>query len=408
MSPSTTRPWRASTTPAPPLSRPDRIPQVYRLPSNLSIALTDESGRRASGPVALARGLASSPVWEEMDDAILVVRTGPKPLVAIFGYFDTNHQTKLAALNWQLEHVLPRLRYVNYRQSERAAARLAAQLLARFGHKQVKQFRYLALPRGGYFVLGMLAYALDIRRDRLEFPHHVSEPLVVVDDCALTGLRFRHFLKKCPSSQIIFAPLCSHPDLRTAIRAHEPRVIACLSPQDLHDFAPKQLGSAYAAWRERWLTRSPDAYWVGLTDHVCFPWSEPDVGIWNPQTGREEAGWRLVPPELCLKNRRTPRRLPSRLQFQPLGPGPLRAAPHVLFGELRSQVVVANVATQESFALAGVAADMWTSIATLGDAAEVLVSMKQKYDVEEERLAKDLEQFVGNLLERGLLEMGKV
>ncbi len=387
----------------------DREPQVYLLPSNLGhLEFVDEGGRRASGPVALARALASSPAWHDMHDIILVVRQAPRPLMGMLGYFTPEAQSRLAALSWQIEHVVPRLRYVNYRQAEKAASRVAQQLIARFGQDTVSRFRFMALPRGGYFVMGMLAYALNVERERLNFPHPVNDTLVVVDDCALTGIRLRQFLRDCPSREIIFAHLWSHPDLRSTIQKMEPRVLDCVSAQDLHDHAPDQLGEDYAGWRERWLTRSPEAYWVGLTEHVCFPWSEPDVGIWNPVTGQEEPGWRLVPPELCLKNRSAPGIGPDRLQIQPLGPGPLRPAEHVLYGELDDEVLIANVDSRETFALSGVAADMWKGITTLGRPGEVLASIAHRYDVDPSQLRGDLMKFVEDLVEKRLVQVTEV
>jgi hypothetical protein len=385
-------------------------PEIYLLRADRIglLEFTDDAGRRARGPVALARALTSSPPWKEIHDAVLVVRTAPIPLLAILGYFDDEQRARIGALRWQLENILPRLRYVNYRNAEKACARVAAEMMSRFGPDQVGRFRYVGLPRGGFFVLGMLSYMLNVPRERLHFPHPVGEPLVVVDDCAITGVRFREFLKICPSMEITFAHLCSHPELRRAIQAQEPRVSACISAQDLSDFAPNELGPDYGAWRHRWHARSPDAYWVGLTEHVCFPWSEPDVGVWNPVTQREEAGWRLMPPELCLKNRPTAGHAPDRLQVQPLGPGPLRPAAHVVFGRLRDQVILANVRTEETFSLNGVAADMWSAIATAGNVSEARTRVAQNYDVDETRLSTDLDRFVTDLMNRNLLERSKV
>lgn len=385
-------------------------PEIYLLRADLigRLEFTDDDGRRARGPVALGRALTSSPAWHEISDAVLVVRLAPTPLLAVLGYFDDEQRARIGTLRWQMEHVLPRLRYLSYRRAEKACTRIAAQLISRFGDDHVNRFRYVGLPRGGFFVLGMLSYIMDIPRERLQFPHPVSEPLVVVDDCAITGLRFREFLQACPSMEITFVNLCSHPALRSAIEEHEPRVTTCISAQDLRDYAPQQLGDEHEAWRERWLTRSPDAYWVGLTEHVCFPWSEPDVGVWNPVTEREEVGWRLMPPELCLKNRSGLERAGDRLQVQPLGPGPLRAAPEVVFGRLRDQVIIANVETGETFVLTGVAADMWSAITSVGHLSEVRASVLQQYDVEEAELGNDLERFVDELIGRKLLERSTV
>jgi hypothetical protein len=387
----------------------ERRPQFYLLRTDFRrLEFTDDTGRRAGGPIALGRALTSSPAWGELTDAVLVVRTAPTPLAGVLGYLDGDQHIRLGALAWQLKHMVPRLRYVTYRQAERACERLASELIATFGREAAADFRYLALPRGGVPVLGMLSYLLDLKADRLEAPHPVGIPLVVVDDRALTGVRFRTFLRRCPSQEIIFAHLWSHPELREAIQLHEPRVRACLAAEDLLDHAPDELGDGYCAWRERRLRRSPEAYWVGLTEHICFPWSEPDVGIWNPDTGQDEGGWRLVPPELCLKNRPAPGAQPNRLHIQPLGPGPLRPAEDVLYGEIGDQLLVANVTTQEVFALSGVAASMWKAISTTGRLGEVLMTISQQYDVDARKLRNDLQKFVGELVNRKLLEVAEV
>ena len=148
-------------------------------------------------------------------------------------------------------------------------------------------------------------------------------PLVVVDDCALSGARFRQFIDKSENQRVIFAPLYSHPDLRTAIESRESRVLTCVSAQDLKDYGPEELKDEYPAWQERWHHRLEGSrYWVGQVDHVCFAWNEPDRVIWNPVTQQVETGWRVVPPELCLKNAPylDSSRLQVRVQDEVIGP----------------------------------------------------------------------------------------
>jgi hypothetical protein len=80
----------------------------------------------------------------------------------------------------------------------------------------------------------------------------------------------------------------------------------------------------------------------------------------------------------------------------------------VLYGEIGDQLLVANVTTQEVFALSGVAASMWKAISTTGRLGEVLMAISQQYDVDERKLRDDLQKFVGELINRKLLEVAEV
>ena len=116
------------------------------------------------------------------------------------------------------------IRQVSYQQAEASSKSLAAQLSAAFGRGELTRFGYMAIPRGGHFVLAMLAYVLDIGSRQLLQPPS-DAPIVVVDDCALTGSRFRQVLQLLPHERVIFAHLYSHPTLRQAITSQEPRVL---------------------------------------------------------------------------------------------------------------------------------------------------------------------------------------
>src|SRR5687768_10417176 len=105
-----------------------------------------------------------------------------------------------------------RPRRLTYEQAEAEAKSLAAALVAAFGRDEIKSFSYTAIPRGGLFVLGMLSYVLDLDRRVLQ-PRSSGEPLVVVDDCSLSGARFRNFLQADEHPQVVFAHLYSHHDL---------------------------------------------------------------------------------------------------------------------------------------------------------------------------------------------------
>jgi hypothetical protein len=355
------------------------------------------------GLLTIARTLSTSPLWDESHRAVLVMRCAPRPLLGILGYFDAASEARLELLSWQLTSLLPCLHYISYAQAEADCERLAAQLLAHFRPEELRRYRFVAIPRGGFIVLGMLAYVLGLDHAQMEAPH-ADVPLVVVDDCALTGARFRAFLEQCGSHEVVFVHLYSHPDLRAAIQAQEPRVVACLSAHDLHDHAPERLGSQYPQWREDWLHRAGHrCYWAGQPDHICFAWNEPDVSFWNPVTAQEESAWRVVPPELCLKNRPAGGAVPICVQTQPEGKGPLRPTAHVLFGDLGNQIVVGNVKTGQSYALQAVAAAMWRALIAHGNLEDAAEALWQEYDVHAATLRADLRMFITELLARDLL-----
>ncbi len=341
-----------------------------------------------------------------MPGAVLVVRRTPQPVLGVIGRFDTAAEARLATLGPQLASGLACLRYVSYSQAEKDCEHLASLLVERFGRDELRRFRFTAIPRGGFIVLGMLAYVLGLERAQLEPPHPSEAPLVVVDDCAISGLRFDQFLERSESRQVIFAHLYSHPELRASLEAQQPRVVACVGARDLYDHAPESSSAEYPAWREHWLARFGDAsgYWLGQPEHLCFPWNEPDVSFWNPVTKRIERGWRIVPPELCLKNHSAPGTEPVPVQVQPQGGGPLRPSARVLFGEFEETVVVGNMETKASFTLTGVAADMWRSIVEYGKLNEAVFSLSEAYDVDQSTLRADLRDFVEDLLARDFLE----
>ena len=351
--------------------------------------------------LALAQAIASSPGWPGHGQAVLVARPKPAPVLALLGRLDA------PGVLWREQGcgALNHLRYVDYAQAETDCQRLAARLVERLGADAIAGCHFVGIPRGGLIVLGMLSYALGLTRAQLEPPQSPEVPLVVVDDCALTGRRFAQFLERCESRQVLFAPLYAHPRLRAAIEAEEPRVLVCLSAHDLHDRAPETFGDEYAAWQQRWAERTGDRrYWFGQTDPVCFAWSEPDRLVWNPVAERVEVGWRVVPPELCLKNRPAPGEEPVPVQVQPVGRGPLQPAGSVLFAETAGQVVVGSLAGVETIALAGVAADMWRAVLAHGSREGVIAALLGEYDVQESELRRDVDAFVRGLLERGLLE----
>lgn len=377
-----------------PLDELEAVPQLFGL------SLTP-----AERALMLARALSASPVWREMGDAVLIVRSAPTVL-GLIGEFDEPAIARLSALPHQLRTEVPRLRYVAYPQVEADCEALAAGLIERLGREEIGHMDFMAIPRGGLIVLGMLAYFLDLKPSQLTATTHGERgPLIVVDDCSVSGIRFGQTLATLPDRPVVFAPLYSHPALRSAIEAREAKVVAVVSARDLTDHAPTSLGSDYAAWRERWAARpGHEGYWIGRPDRLCFPWSEVDLDFWNPAAGYGEVAWRLVPPELCLKNRVAAAGPHApRVQLQRQGKGPLGPSPTALFAELDDGVVVANFESGEAVQLSDVAAVMWRGIVEHGNPEDVVASLRAEYDVGEDVLKRNLASLIEEMERRGFL-----
>lgn len=354
---------------------------------------------------SLARALASSPIWREFDTAALVVRTGPDACLGIAGFFSAADQARLGNLLQVVRDDLPRLRYIGYAQAQADCLRLASILQDRFGSAARDEFHYLAIPRGGYIILGMLAYALDLPAERLAPPETAQTPLVVVDDCALSGTRFKGVLADFESDSVIFAPLYSPPELRRAILEREPRVIDCLSAEDLHDEAPVREGAGYAAWQESQRKANDDGcYWYGQYAPFGFAWNEPDAGFWNPETNEREKAWNLLPPDVCLKNRIGWDPHAARIQVNEDGPGPLVAGRGALYADFGDTILVGEAGSQHAHSLDDVAADMWRALIATGDIEPAVAALRETYDVDEATLGDDLRALAETLLGKGLLE----
>lgn len=378
----------------------NRSPRVFVLSHN-----TRAIGGDSVTAVDLGQALSISPIWRLVPKAILIARERPTPLLAAIGHFDDAEAFRVEALQWQLDHVAPKIHYVGYSQSEQDCMILASRLVDRFGRAALADTSFAAIPRGGLMVLGMLAYILDLTRDQMS-GNVESGSLVVIDDCALSGERFRQFLQTRSEESITFAHLYSHPDLRTAIEAAEERVVACLSAHDLPDHAPQSFGEGHAEWKARWEARPESGYWAGQPGPVVFAWNEPDVSLWNPIVERSEPGWRLFSPDLVLKNRPTFGEGYERFQLQADPVGSIRAHPDVVYGVLEDNVVVANVATGETRALDSIGSAMWMALVETGDMNAAVARLLDQYDVDEPTLQEDFGELAEELKKSGFLQAG--
>ncbi|NNM35455.1 MAG: hypothetical protein HKO53_20440, partial [Gemmatimonadetes bacterium] len=229
-------------------------------------------------------------------------------------------------------------------------------------------------------------------------------PRVVVDDCALSGLRFQESLADLPGDgPVVFAPLLSHPDLRARIVATEARVERVVSARDLDDRAPALLGPGYDAWKERWDGRRLQGYWTGVVDHVVFPWSEPDVAVWDPSAGKTVHGWRVAGAERCLKNRMAFQARRDRLQVNRPAEGGHVPPEGVVYAEIEGDLVLADLATGRTVRLGGSAPSLWRGLVDTGNLPEAEAALAAQIELEPEALGRELAEFAAQMVEWGFL-----
>lgn len=77
----------------------------------------------------------------------------------------------------------------------------------------------------------------------------------------------------------------------------------------------------------------------------------------------------------------------------------------VVSREVGGEAILLNLATGTYFGLDGIGTEIWTVLTREGTTEAVTSALLTDYDVEESRLRHDIEQFILQLLHKGLLEM---
>lgn len=345
---------------------------------------------------ALARAIACSQGWPSDCGAVIVVWPSPKPALAVLGRFREPEQSWLRGQIQTVHQACGALRFVDQERVAEDCRTLADNLRTILGDEGLASAVFTAIPQGGLVVLNLLADFLGLTTGQMNPPFPPDRPLVIVDDCTLSGARFFQFLRKIEHPSVIFATLYAHPELRAAIIRREPRVAACLSAQDLGGQQIAETGA------------TEDFYWSGNTEALCFPWNEPDRTFWNPAAQRWDLAWRIVPPELCLKNRPAPGTQPIPVQIRPEGLGPLRPSERALFAEIEGGIALFNLVTGQGFSLGGIGSDLWKALVRLGDLDAAVAELSREYDAPEETVRADARRFTDDLLSRGLLEIREI
>lgn len=353
----------------------------------------------------LARAILSTPGWSGAEGARLVVRRHPEPRLAVLGRLPAEMEEWLTVSFGRLPEIAGRLVYLDDRTVRDQVAELSRKLLGELAG-DLPAATFSPVVRGGFIVLGQLAYQMGLGPRQLQGEAAPGGVRVFVDDCIISGARAREIIERYRGDRIVFGVLWAHPGLIHRIEEEEKGRVRVVAAQHLTDLAPEIHGSGYEEWLGRWRDRSDSgAYWHGITEHIAFPWSEPDVGIWSDMLGKTVLAFRVTPPELCLKNRVTFEGHARLLQVQPEASGPLRPADDILFADVDETIYIAATATARSLKLTSSAADFWRALVRRGSRQGMVEDISRLYDVDALALRADVEAFIAQLIEQGVLTM---
>jgi hypothetical protein len=70
------------------------------------------------------------------------------------------------------------------------------------------------------------------------------------------------------------------------------------------------------------------------------------------------------------------------------------------------EAVALNLATEQYFGFDSVGAQLWAALVEAGEVGAACRQLEAVFDVDPERLRRDVERFVGELMDRGLLLAG--
>lgn len=380
------------------------------------MSFTRQDTPRAS-LAALMAAICANPLWQEMPEAHLVGRVAPDVTLGVFGDFTDFQLARLEELAIHLREGLGRHRYVDYVDAEQSVERLAEKLKAELGPERIAQAYFSAIPRGGLMILGMLSYYLELGPKQLvgidSPPQRPDDLLVIVDDCALSGVRFQQTLQRLEYENVIFCPLFAVPALCRNIEAQEPRVVSCLHAEELEDIGPARYGDDYPAWRDRRKQLlGGHGYWVGITEYLAFAWCEPQTRYWDERIQGFSAGWNILPPALSIKRRVAAQAMPvTRSRWSVLETpciGSLVPAQRLLWHDRGDEVVLARLPDEADraapvFSLEGVAADMWRCLMESGSLEATHSALLARYRVDADRLLQDLKAFLAQLIDHQVI-----
>lgn len=346
-------------------------------------------GGTAAGPIDFARALASSPLEWLPPLARIVLRAGSSPIIGLAGSYDEKVAARFTFAVQEVADAVGRTRFITHDEVGHLAKTLGEEI-RKAADMYSRPFEMIAVPRGGFFVQGHLSYLLPDLVFGFQQP---GRPLLLVDDAAYSGRRLTQWIERFTDREILIATLLSPLEVREAILERYGARVRWLNAEDIRTFGEL---SPHADETDR-------PPWRGLTEHCCFPWTEPDRGLRLHGTGEIFTAFRIIPPARCLKNRVQFDSNQGRVRIVGGETGSVRTAPGVLWADVDDLVYLADTVSGRSLTLDGTAAVFWMCSLLSRTRSEVLKQSSHHYKVDPSYIQADLDAFLDEMMMEGVL-----
>ena len=85
----------------------------------------------------------------------------------------------------------------------------------------------------------------------------------------------------------------------------------------------------------------------------------------------------------------------------------IQPCPNVIFQDLDGETVLLHIKTEEYYGLDETSTRMWQLLAKYGDPEPVIAHMLEEFEVDEATVRRDLNHFIVELREEGLLDVSE-
>lgn len=333
---------------------------------------------------------------------------------------DTRELDDLQRRLGSLDHYCKKIINITYSQVETATDLLATKLIDRFGRKELKSFSFFPVPRGGLICLGFLSYCLNLTYKNIvhliEADHKNSKPIVLVDDCSMSGHRLLEFAQRFKGKNTIGAVLYAPKELQDGFKNNSIKSIDCfvgeyLQPSNDVDMLPIK-GEVLASKMSL-----KDRVLAGDFRLPCFPWGEADQTIIDAKMQKPISGWALTRPKTSGDNPNVDRSGGHQRQFD-FGkcinrtcdlqnaielPRSEKLNPDYMFFECGESLVAHDVVTKTSLELNSTGLDMLSAYLEIGSICDTVTELQTRFHVDREMLREDLTRVLNNFEKHRLL-----
>lgn len=304
-------------------------------------------------------------------------------------------QDHLSEINSQLQSLdtsLQQIQYLDSTQCLDLTKSLAKIIKQTVPENILKNSQVVAIPRGGLFIQAMLSYFLPLKHHQLQYTENDvdTSPLIIVDDCAISGLRLAQQLEKFPNRDIYFFTIASPEKLRDSVKLKEARVL---------DFKSVVNIKSYSTLKAQ---NTQQRYWLGQCDAVIFPWSETQRSHFSNGKLSNRPLWKIAPDKLCMSTKAKKQAIKAT-EVKENQSAVLSTPDNILHFTDQGITKILDASTMKHYSLDAIGSDIWQSLLSNSNLDHALAELSATYKVSKTRLNNDMQLLTQKLIDAGLI-----